>query len=190
MNKMKVEKYFRLLMEEGLGLDMSNPNLLETPSRVARMYQELFSGLDSNPLSLTSFPNESKYDEIVILDNIFFVSVCSHHFLPFTGKAWVAYIPGKKVIGASKPSRIITQCSAKPHLQEDLTMEVISILERELEANAIMVVMRAVHGCMVCRGIKQYNGSGMITSACSGEFKSNPSAKSEVMSLIQLSMKQ
>lgn len=184
----EVEKHFRLLMEEGLGLDLSNPNLVGTPERVARMYQELFSGLDTEFEGVTSFPNDHNYDEIVLLDNIFFVSVCSHHFLPFYGKAWVAYIPSNKVMGASKASRVINHYSARPQLQENLSHEIVNFLERKLNPKALMVVMRAEHGCMKCRGVKQYDGAGMLTSAVKGSFKTDSIAKSEALDLIKLSV--
>lgn len=182
-----VEKYFSLLMSEGLGLDLSDPNLIGTPERVSRMYAELFSGLNEELKVMTSFPNESKYDEIVMMDNINFVSVCSHHFLPFTGKAWVAYIPNKRVLGASKASRIIDHYAKRPQLQENLCDQVSTHLWYTLAPKGVAVVMRAVHGCMECRGIKQYDNAGMITSSLKGIFKEDPSTKLEVFNLIDLS---
>lgn len=189
INPLKVEEYFKLLMTEGLGLDLSDPNLIGTPERVARMYGEMFSGLDNNFKGLTTFPNDKNYDEIVLLDNIFFVSMCSHHFLPFYGLGWVAYIPDKKIMGASKPARLINHFAAKPQLQENLGEEVVEFLDRELSPKAVMVVLRAEHGCMKCRGVKQYAGSGMLTSNIRGLFKEDPSTKAEAFNLIKLSMK-
>jgi len=184
-----IEECFKNLMVEGLGLDLSDPNLLGTPKRIAKMYSEMFSGIDSEFKGLTVFPNDKQYDEIILFDNIFFVSMCSHHFLPFYGHAWVAYIPDKVVVGASKPARVINHFAAKPHLQENLCNEVTSFLFDKLDPKGIMVVMRAEHGCMKCRGVKQYDGSGMLTSSVKGVFKSDLSAKSEALSLISLSMK-
>lgn len=183
-----VEKHFRLLMKDGLGLDLSDPNLLGTPERVARMYQEFFKGLDTEFEGLTVFPNTHDYDEIVLLDNIFFVSICSHHFLPFYGKAWVAYIPGNKVMGASKAARIINHYSARPQLQENLSHQIVNFIWDKLKPKALMIVMRAEHGCMKCRGVKQYDGAGMITSAIKGIFKEDTKAKAEALDLIKLSV--
>lgn len=183
----KIEDCFNTLMKEGLGLDLSDPNLIGTPKRVAKMYAEMFSGLYTPISAMTTFPNESKYDEIVMMDNITFTSVCSHHFLPFTGKAWVAYIPGKTVLGASKASRIINHYAHRPQLQEALCDEVSNHLWKALQPKGVAVVMRAIHGCMSCRGIRQYDNSGMVTSSLQGVFKDDDKAKQELFNLISLS---
>lgn len=189
MNRPLIEKYFHLLMVEGLGLDLNDPNLSDTPERVAKMYGEFFSGMGKDFEGLTVFPNDHNYDEIVLLDNIFFTSVCSHHFLPFYGLAWVAYIPGEVVMGASKAARVINHYSARPQLQENLCNEIITFLNDKLNPKAVMVVMRAEHGCMKCRGVKQYAGSGMLTSSVKGTFKTDSKGKQEAFDLIKLSMK-
>lgn len=187
MNQAKVEEYFGKLLTEGLGLDLSDPNLKDTPKRVARMFcNEFFKSLDPNSFSLTTFPNDKDYDEIILLDNIPFVSMCSHHFLPFSGKAWFAYIPDKKLVGASKINRLITHYSAKPQLQENLSKEIVDCFVSLLQPKAVMLVMRAIHGCMACRGIRQGNDAGMMTSVVYGVFKENDKARSEVLNLIKL----
>lgn len=188
MNLAKVEEYFGKLMTEGLGLDLSDPNLSATPRRVAKMYcEEFFKSLEPNYFSFTTFPNDKEYDEVVMLDNIPFVSVCSHHFLPFSGKAWFAYIPSDRLAGASKFNRLIAYYSAKPQLQENLAKEIMDAIVYHLNPKAAMLVMRAVHGCMACRGIKQGNDGGMVTSVLHGTFKEDTKARAEAFNLINLS---
>lgn len=183
-----IEKHFKALMKEGLGSDLTDPNLTGTPERIARMYAELFQGENKEFDGLTTFPNAENYDQIVLLDNIHFVSMCSHHFLPFAGLAWVAYIPDKKVLGASKPARVIKHYGARPQLQENLCEQVVNYLQTELAPKGVMVVMRAIHGCMSNRGINQYGGSGMVTSALRGVFKEEKSVKDEALDLIKMSI--
>lgn len=183
-----VEQYFRELMENGLGFDLKDPNLTDTPKRIARMYKELFKGEGIEFEGLTVFPNTEGYDEIVLLDNIHFVSMCSHHFLPFAGLAWVAYIPDKLVLGASKPARVISHYGARPQLQENLCEQVVDYLQKEVKPKGVMVVMRAVHGCMSHRGVNQYAGAGMMTSSLRGVFKEDKSAKDEALDLIKMSI--
>jgi len=184
-----VEHYFRLLMTEGLGLDLSDPNLLDTPKRVAKMYcQEFFRGIGEEFNGCKTFPNKKKYDQIIMLDRIDFVSVCSHHFLPFTGYAWIAYIPNKHLAGASKFARTVHHYAARPQLQENLCHEVIDCLKKNIKPRGLMVVMRATHGCMSCRGVKQSNKSGMMTSALKGVFKKDEKARSEVLDFIKISL--
>ena len=185
----KIEDCFTILMEKGMGLDLSNPNLSGTPARIARMYNELFQGLHELPKVMATFPNDKKYDEIVMIDNIHFVSVCSHHFLPFTGKAWIAYIPEQILLGASKASRIIDHYSKRPQLQEGLCEDITNYLQELLNPKGVAVVLRGIHGCMACRGVKQYDNSGMITSSLRGVFKKETRVKNEVFDLINLSTK-
>jgi len=189
MNEQKVKEYIERMMSEGLGLDLSDPNLKDTPDRIARAYcREFFSGLiESKIPKITTFPNEDNYNEIIMLDNIAFVSMCSHHFLPFQGLAWFLYIPRKKLIGASKINRIIQYFAARPQLQEKLCQEVMEFFIKKVEPLGAMLVMRAVHGCMSCRGIRQSLNSGMTTSAVYGSFKENVTTRNEALSLIELS---
>lgn len=184
-------KHIAKALAEGLGLDLSDPNLLGTPSRIAKMWvQEFFSTLDNADGfdNLTVFPNEREYDQIILLDRIHFVSMCSHHFLPFKGLAWLAYIPDKQLVGASKPSRLISFFSKKPQLQEALSHEIIDKFNEKVKPQGCMVVIRGIHGCMSDRGVNQYGGSGMMTSAVSGNFKTDFKARSEGMDLIKISL--
>ena len=189
INQEVIEKHFAIILKEGLGLDLeSDPNLVDTPKRVGKMYKEMFTGLYNEHNPITTFPNEDNYDEIVLLDNMFFVSMCSHHFLPFYGKGWVAYRPDKLLVGASKPSRLISHYAAKPSLQERVCHEVAEEFMRTVKPHGALVLLRAEHNCMKCRGVKQYSGAGMITNAVRGQFKDDPVAKAEALKLIELSI--
>src|SRR5512137_1444285 len=196
MNQDKVAFYFEKLMTEGLGLDMSDPNLCGTPTRVAKMYcQEFFKTVDEEfpETLLTTFPNEDGYDEIILADNIPFTSICSHHFLPFTGKAWFLYIPRTNLLepsyghvewnrketdamlsGASKMARVVQHYAARPQLQERLAKQIVKRFEEIVKPAGTMLVMRAVHGCMSCRGVKAGNKAGLVTSIVRGAFKDDP----------------
>jgi GTP cyclohydrolase I len=192
MDLKKTEKLFKDVMEQGLGLDLSDPNLAETPKRFAKMIATEFmlnAKVDDKVLKkiIKSFPNDKGFDEIVLLDNIPFVSLCSHHLLPFPGLAWLLYVPDHKLMGASKACRIINFYSKKPQLQENLSLEVIEAVVKHIRPKGVMLVMRAVHGCMSCRGVKTGMGAGMITSATRGCFRTNIDTRLEALELIKLS---
>jgi GTP cyclohydrolase IA len=189
MNQEKVSFYFRKLMEEGLGLDLQDPNLEGTPERIGKMYvRELFQNIGKEPEeNFSVFPNSHNYDQMIVVDNIHFRSTCSHHFLTFRGKADLVYIPDKKLIGLSKPSRIINFYSNKPQLQEALTHEVLNYFVKAAEPKGAMIILRAVHSCVSDRGSYQYDDSGMTTSAIYGVFRDHLDSKLEALSLIQLS---
>ena len=188
MDLLKIEQAFSLLMSEGLGLDLTDPNLKNTPERIAKMYHnEFFSGMGKEFTDFKTFPNTNSYDEIILSDNIHFVSMCSHHFLPFTGLAWVLYIPRSELIGASKMARLVKHYAARPQLQENLCVEIINAFEEGLEPLGSMIVMRAVHGCMSCRGVQQYGKAGLTTSVIRGAFLKH-SVKMEGLRLIELSL--
>lgn len=189
MDEAIVQDCLTRMLSEGLGLDLSDPNLKDTPARITRMYcREFFAGVDDKNIpKITVFPNTEKYDQIILLDNIPFVSMCSHHFLPFRGVAWFLYIPDQHLIGASKANRIINHFAARPQLQEKLTQEVVNFFVDIVEPLGAMLVMRAEHACMSCRGIKQQGGGEMITSVVAGNFKSNLATRQEGLELIKLS---
>lgn len=193
MNRMNLdvmEECFRQMMKAGMGLDLTDPNLIDTPKRVAKMFgKELFHGVghDFPEEQFARFPNTEKYDQMVMVDNVHFTSVCSHHFLPFSGSAWFAYIPGKDVVGVSKIPRLIKHYASRPQLQENLVHEIMNRFVEVMKPAGAMLVMRAVHGCMSCRGVEQYNNTGMISSAVYGSFKEHTETRQEAMSLIQLS---
>lgn len=187
MDRSAVEQSVRVLLSKGLGLDLSDPNLLDTPKRVARMFcEETFSSLTGEPPKLSSFPNED-YDEIILLDNIPYTSTCSHHLVSFSGLAWCAYIPDEELLGASKAARVIDYFSKRPQLQERLAKDVSSYINRILKPKGIMLIMRAVHSCMAYRGVKTGPGAGMLTSVTTGAFRNNLETRLEGLQLIALS---
>jgi GTP cyclohydrolase I len=188
MDQAIVEKAMTRLIREGLGLDLADPNLHDTPRRVAQMYvQEFFINVGKEFSRVTCFPAPKESRDIIMFDNIDFVSCCSHHFLPFMGRAWLLYIPEKKLVGASKPARIIAHYSKRPQLQETLCREVLDCFQRHVEPEGAMVFMRAIHQCMSCRGAKQSQKAGMTTSAVQGVFLSNDTLELKGLEMIKLS---
>jgi GTP cyclohydrolase IA len=166
-----------------VGEDPDREGLLETPARVARMYAELFSGLHEDPRKhLRKFFTE-KYDEVVLVRDISFNSMCEHHLLPFMGTAHIGYLPNGRVIGLSKVARVIEVVSKRPQVQERMTETVADLLVSELEAKGVAVVIEAAHSCMTIRGVRK-PGSICVTSAMRGIFRSNLSSRSEIMTLI------
>ena len=157
-----------------LGLDRSDPNLTETPDRVAKMYVELFRGLDegSEP-KVTLFPNDEHYTAMVMEKDIPFYSMCSHHLIPFYGHAHMAYIPNERIIGLSKMPRIVDFYAHRPQLQERLTEQVAGFLNEKLSPQGVMVVVEARHLCVEMRGIKK-PGAVTVTSAIRGIFFNRP----------------
>ncbi|MFK7817225.1 MAG: GTP cyclohydrolase I FolE [Planctomycetaceae bacterium] len=166
-----------------VGEDPERDGLLETPSRVARMYAELFSGLHNDPGDhLKKVFNES-YDELVLVRDISFNSMCEHHLLPFMGKAHVGYIPKGKITGLSKLARVVEDVSHRPQVQERMTHAVADLVAKELDAKGVIVVVEAVHTCMTIRGVRK-PGSLTVTSAVRGLLKDNLSSRAEAMALI------
>ncbi|GMU34166.1 MAG: GTP cyclohydrolase 1 [Planctomycetia bacterium] len=166
-----------------IGENPDREGLKQTPNRVARMYAEMFAGLRQDPRDhLKTFFHE-RYDEMVVLRDVTFHSMCEHHLLPFEGKCHIAYLPNGKVIGLSKLARIVDAFAHRPQVQERLTTQIADILLNELDAKGVAVVMEAVHSCMTCRGVKKA-GSVMVTSAVRGECCHNASTRAEIMSLL------
>ncbi len=166
-----------------VGEDPDREGLLQTPARVARMYAELFSGLHQDPRIHLRTAFTEKYDEVVLVRDIAFHSVCEHHLLPFMGRAHVGYIPDGRVLGLSKLGRIVEVVARRPQVQERLTETIADLLVEELGAKGVAVVVEAVHTCMTIRGIRK-PGSECVTSAMKGLFRSNVSSRAEVLSLI------
>jgi GTP cyclohydrolase I len=166
-----------------VGEDPDREGLRETPDRVARMYAEVFQGLSQDPKLHLKKLFTQKYDEMVLIRDIRFVSFCEHHLLPVIGKAHVAYIPNGKVIGLSKIPRVVDVLAKRPQMQERLTEELADLLMRELDAKGVAVVIEASHSCMTIRGVNKPDSS-FVTSAMRGGFKDRLATRSEVMSLI------
>lgn len=166
-----------------IGEDPDREGLRDTPARVARMYAELFGGLHADPrVHLRRFFTE-KYDEVVLVRDISFNSMCEHHMLPFMGKAHIGYLPDGRVVGLSKLARVVEGVARRPQVQERMTEEIANLLEEELHAKGVAVVIEAVHTCMTIRGIRR-PGSVCVTSAMKGIFRKSLSSRAEIMTLI------
>jgi len=166
-----------------VGEDPDREGLAGTPARVARMYAELFSGLPKNPARHLDTHFTEQYDEMVILRNVSFYSMCEHHLLPFMGRAHVAYVPRGRVVGVSKLARVVEEFARRPQVQERLTSQIADILMDRLDAKGAGVVLEAEHTCMTIRGIRK-PGSVMVTSAMRGLFKTNLATRNEAINLL------
>ena len=171
-----------------VGEDPEREGLKNTPARVARMYAEVFQGLRQDPAEQTRVRFTEKYDEIVLVKDIPFYSICEHHLLPFVGQVHVAYIPNGQVLGISKIARVVDGFSHRPQVQERLTNQIADLINRELSPKGVAVVMEAVHTCMTIRGVKKPGGK-VTTSAMLGGFRTNSASRSEVMTLIHGGMR-
>lgn len=184
MDREKIEKAVRLLLE-GIGEDPSRPGLLNTPGRVASMYEEIFSGIGQNACDALTVLHSENHDEIVLVKDIPFYSVCEHHLLPFLGVAHVAYIPqGSRITGISKLVRVVKIESQQLQVQERLTTAIAEDIMKMLKPKGVMVVMEAEHLCMTMRGVKA-PGSKTVTSVVRGLFRDNPATRAETMALIK-----
>lgn len=166
-----------------IGEDPDREGLRETPARVARMYTELFGGLHEDPtVHLRKFFTET-CDEVVLVRDISFNSMCEHHMLPFMGKAHIGYLPGDRVVGLSKLARVVESVARRPQVQERMTEQVADLLEEQLHAKGVAVVIEAVHTCMTIRGVRR-PGSVCVTSAMKGCFRNRASSRAEIMTLM------
>ena len=167
-----------------VGEDPEREGLLETPKRVANMYEELFSGLDEDPKQHLKMFSEKSNDEVVIVRDIPFSSMCEHHLLPFVGKAHIAYIPSdNRIIGLSKLARIVDNFAKRPQVQERLTHDIADFLNETLSPIGVAVIMEAEHSCMNIRGAKA-SGSKTQTSALRGIMRTDARTRAEVLSLL------
>lgn len=184
MNRELIEQGVRLILE-GVGEDPNREGLLKTPSRVAKMYEEVFSGMEqtAEPLFETLF--DEHHNEMVMVRDIPFYSMCEHHLMPFFGTAHVAYIPGNegKICGISKLARLVDLYAKRPQVQERLTSQVADTLVQQISPMGVIVVMEAEHLCMTMRGVKK-PGSKTTTSAVRGSFAKNASTRNEALSLL------
>src|SRR5438477_3380694 len=178
----RIEKAVREILL-AVGENPDREGLLRTPNRVARAYAELLAGLQDDPKRYLKTVFTERYDEIVLLRDIEFHSLCEHHLLPFTGKAHVAYLPDGKVVGLSKLARLVEGFARRPQVQERLTTQIADALMEELTPIGAACVIEATHTCMTIRGAKK-PGSIMVTSALRGIFKENPSSRAEILTLM------
>lgn len=166
-----------------VGEDPDREGLRETPQRVARMYAEMFRGLHANPEVHLEKVFTQEYDEVVLIKDISFESMCEHHLLPFFGVVHVAYLPKGKVVGLSKIPRVVEDIVHRPQIQEGITAQLADLLMSKLDARGVAVVVQAEHTCMTIRGVHK-PGSLCVTSAMRGIFKANLSTRSELMALL------
>ncbi len=167
-----------------VGEDPDREGLQETPARVARMYAEMFSGLHEDPRTHLTKVFTEKYDEVVVVRDIGFSSMCEHHLLPFYGKAHIGYVPNGRVVGLSKLARVVESVARRPQVQERMTETIADLLVSELNAKGVAVIVEASHSCMTFRGVRKPE-SVCVTSAMKGIFRSNLSSRSEIMQLVK-----
>lgn len=183
MDKKRIEKAIKELLE-AIGENPNRKDLIDTPRRVAEMYEEIFCGLKKDPKDDLEVLLAENHDEIVLLKDIPLHSICEHHLLPFIGKVHIAYIPKKRVTGLSKLARVVDTLSKRLQVQERLTTAIADIIMEKLKPLGVLVVIEAEHLCMAMRGVKK-SGVLTITSAVRGVFKTNPKTRSEALSLIR-----
>ncbi len=183
MDTKKIEKAVTMILE-AIGEDPSREGLKKTPERVARMYEEIFGGMEMDPEKDLEVYFTDKHEEMVLLTDIPLYSICEHHLLPFVGKAHVAYIPSDgRIVGLSKLSRVVETISRRPQLQERLTTDVAEVITKMLKPRGVVVVIEAEHMCMSIRGVRK-PGILTTTSAVRGIFRERPATRAEVFALI------
>lgn len=168
---------------QAVGEDPTREGLLDTPRRIAEMYAEIFSGMAIDPADYLKVGFEVAHDEMVILRNIPFYSMCEHHFLPFHGEAHVGYVPDGRVVGISKLARVVEGFARRPQIQEQLTSQVAETIMETLKPDGVAVVIEAEHLCMTMRGVRK-PGSRMVTSAMRGDFRASSVTRAEFLSLV------
>lgn len=184
VDKERIEKAVREILY-AIGEDPDREGLIDTPKRMARMYEEIFSGLKEDPNKyLEVYFQDEHYEELVLIKDIPFYSMCEHHLVPFYGKAHVGYLPkGGRLTGLSKLARVVDTVAKRPQLQERLTATVADAIVEKLDPYGVIVVIEAEHMCMTMRGVKK-PGSKTITSAVRGTLASDPKSRAEVLSMI------
>lgn len=193
MDKEKIKEGVRLILE-GVGEDTAREGLIETPDRIARMYEEIFAGIDRDRIDINdkdaivrdilSKTFEAQEGQLVLEKDITFYSMCEHHLLPFYGKAHIAYISNGRVAGLSKLARTVEEYAKRPQLQERLTAQIADAIMNYLHAEGVMVVIEAEHMCMTMRGVKK-PGSSTVTYVCRGSLENNDAAIMRVFEMIK-----
>ena len=184
MDLKKIEKGIRMILE-GIGEDTERAGIKETPERVARMYKEIFSGLETPTEELLKAIEGESHDEMVLLKNIPFYSMCEHHLLPFIGRVHVAYIPsGGKIVGLSELVKAVEVLAKRLQVQERLTTQLADLIMTEIKPKGAMVIIDAEHLCISMRGVKK-PGTRTVTSAVRGIFRSKQSTRDELLELIK-----
>lgn len=193
MDKEKIKEGVKLILE-GIGEDVAREGLVETPDRIARMYEEIFAGIDRDRVSagdsdamvreILSKTFEAQKGQLILEKDITFYSMCEHHLLPFYGKAHIAYISNGRVAGLSKLARTVEEYARRPQLQERLTSQIADAIMKYLHAEGVMVVVEAEHMCMTMRGVKK-PGSRTMTYVCRGTFENDNATMDRVLSMIK-----
>ena len=186
MDKARIEAAVRELLI-AIGEDPDREGLVETPNRVARMYEEIYAGLEEDPKKHLKIFNEDNNDEMVIVRDIPLYSICEHHLIPFIGKAHIAYVPNGRVVGLSKLARTVEVFARRPQIQEQLTAQIADALMEHLQPAGAMVVIEAEHMCMTMRGVKK-PGSKTVTFACRGCMEQDNVLQQKVFQMIQFGM--
>ena len=185
MDLLKIESAIRMLLE-GIDEDVSREGLVETPKRVARMYEELVAGMTRTGKEYLNKTFAMKEGEVVLVKDIEFYSLCEHHILPFFGKVHIAYIPNEKVVGLSKLGRVVEVYARRLQIQERMTNEIANIIMEELEPKGILVVIEAEHLCMEMRGIKK-RGSKTVCISSKGVLQQDENMRNKIIDMINLS---
>jgi len=184
INQKKIEKAVKAILE-AIGENPKRSGIKDTPARVARMYAELFAGLNMDPAKVLTVFHEADHEEMIMVKDIPFYSMCEHHLVPFIGKAHVVYIPTKgRVTGLSKLVRVVEGYAKRPQVQERLTSQIADTLMDGLKPRGVFVIIEAEHLCMSMRGVKK-PGSLTVTSAVRGIFRKNQATKMEALELIK-----
>ena len=184
-DRTKVAEGVRLILE-GIGDDPSRAGVADTPARVARMFEEIFSGVGATASEIVTVVAGAGHDEMVMVHDIPLYSMCEHHLIPFVGKAHVAYVPNRdgRITGLSKIARVVDLLSKRPQVQERLTTEIADALDAALDPRGVFVLIEAEHLCMTMRGIKK-PGATTVTSAVRGVFRSDARTRAEALELVR-----
>lgn len=183
MDREKIERGVRLILE-GIGENPGREGLLETPERIARMYEEIFAGMAQTAEEPLSKTFHTEHNEMVLERDITFYSTCEHHFMPFYGKAHVAYVPDGSVVGLSKLARTVEIYAKRPQLQEQMTAQIADALTEYLKPKGVMVMLEAEHTCMTMRGIKK-PGSRTVTFVTRGVFAEDEALQNQFFALVR-----
>ena len=180
----EVEEAFRTVLK-WIGEDPDRDGLRETPNRLVRAFREYFCGYDEDPAQVLrkTFSEVDGYDEMIVLRGVTFESHCEHHVAPIIGRAWVGYIPDKRVVGISKLARVVEIFSKRLQIQERLTAQIANTVDEVLKPSGVAVVVKAAHHCMISRGVRK-RGSDLVTSRMLGVFRDNPVTRGEFLALV------
>ncbi|MCM3701244.1 GTP cyclohydrolase I FolE [Paenibacillus macerans] len=182
-NHEKIEHHVREILKL-IGEDVEREGLLDTPARVARMYEEIFAGYEVDPRDVLGVTFEENHEELVIVKDIVYYSQCEHHMAPFFGKVHIGYIPSGRIAGLSKLARLVEAVTRRLQVQERITSQIADIMEEVLNPQGVMVVVEGEHLCMCARGVKK-PGSKTVTSAVRGSFRKDAASRAEFLSLIK-----